>query len=125
MPIPRSISYDHVLQAMELLGDDPGKWPKNRLSRHFDVVHPDPAKRWRMPPKLVMSVASKIATGSELKSDQFSGGPEVNNRLRDLGFDVVHKRQLSLLPLQGSGRGMWGKDVRQTLQKLRDEWDRN
>jgi prevent-host-death family protein len=33
-------------------------------------------------------------------------------------------RQESLLPLRGSGRGLWGKDVRRTLRKLRDEWDR-
>jgi prevent-host-death family protein len=33
-------------------------------------------------------------------------------------------RQLSLLPLEGSGRGLWGKDSRVTLRKLRDEWDR-
>jgi prevent-host-death family protein len=33
-------------------------------------------------------------------------------------------RQQSLLPLAGSGRGMWGKDSTRTLRKLRDEWDR-
>jgi prevent-host-death family protein len=33
-------------------------------------------------------------------------------------------RQQSLLPLQGSGRGLWGKDSRATLRKLRDEWNR-
>ncbi len=33
-------------------------------------------------------------------------------------------RQKSLLPLAGSGKGLWGKDSRKTLRKLRDEWDR-
>jgi prevent-host-death family protein len=33
-------------------------------------------------------------------------------------------RQESLLPLEGSGRGLWGKDSRRTLRKLRDEWER-
>jgi prevent-host-death family protein len=33
-------------------------------------------------------------------------------------------RQLSILDLEGSGRGMWGKDSRRTLRRLRDEWDR-
>ena len=33
-------------------------------------------------------------------------------------------RQQPLLPLAGSGRGLWGKDSRRTLRKLRDEWDR-
>ena len=33
-------------------------------------------------------------------------------------------RQQSLLPLIGSGRGMWGKDSTKTLRKWRDEWER-
>jgi prevent-host-death family protein len=32
--------------------------------------------------------------------------------------------QQPLLPLAGSGRGLWGKDSTRTLRKLRDEWDR-
>lgn len=32
--------------------------------------------------------------------------------------------QRSLLPLAGSGRGLWGRDSRVTLRKLRDEWSR-
>jgi prevent-host-death family protein len=34
------------------------------------------------------------------------------------------QKQETLLPLAGSGRGMWGRDSRRTLRKLRDEWDR-
>jgi prevent-host-death family protein len=33
-------------------------------------------------------------------------------------------RQRSLLPLAGSGRGLWRKDGRSTLHKLRGEWSR-
>ena len=33
-------------------------------------------------------------------------------------------RQQSLLPLEGSGRRMWGRDSRVTLRELRDEWTR-
>jgi prevent-host-death family protein len=32
--------------------------------------------------------------------------------------------QESLLPLSGSGRGLWGKASRKTIGKLRDEWNR-
>lgn len=32
--------------------------------------------------------------------------------------------QQSLLQLEGSGRGFWGRNIPRTLQKLRDEWDR-
>jgi prevent-host-death family protein len=33
-------------------------------------------------------------------------------------------RQASLLPLAGSGRGLWGKNSTRTIRKLRDEWSR-
>jgi prevent-host-death family protein len=33
------------------------------------------------------------------------------------------RRQQPLTPLEGSGRGLWGKSAR-TLRRLRDEWDR-
>jgi prevent-host-death family protein len=33
-------------------------------------------------------------------------------------------RQQPLLPLAGSGRGLWGKDSARTLRRLRDEWSR-
>ncbi|CAN5607002.1 hypothetical protein BH10PSE6_BH10PSE6_27640 [soil metagenome] len=34
------------------------------------------------------------------------------------------ERQASLVPLSGSGRGMWGKDSTRTIRELRKEWDR-
>jgi prevent-host-death family protein len=33
-------------------------------------------------------------------------------------------RQESLLPLAGSGRGLWGTDSTRTLRRLRREWSR-
>jgi prevent-host-death family protein len=33
-------------------------------------------------------------------------------------------RQQSLLPLKGSGRGLWGSDSSATMRKLRDKWSR-
>jgi prevent-host-death family protein len=33
-------------------------------------------------------------------------------------------RQLSILPLEGSGRGFWGDDPARTIDELRDEWER-
>ena len=32
--------------------------------------------------------------------------------------------QKSILPLKGSGGGLWGKDSARTLRDLREEWDR-
>ncbi|MCW5747595.1 MAG: type II toxin-antitoxin system prevent-host-death family antitoxin [Alphaproteobacteria bacterium] len=33
-------------------------------------------------------------------------------------------QQQPLIPLAGSGRGLWGKDSVRTLRRLRDEWSR-
>lgn len=33
-------------------------------------------------------------------------------------------RQQPLMPVAGSGRGLWGKNSTRALQKLRDEWNR-
>jgi prevent-host-death family protein len=33
-------------------------------------------------------------------------------------------QQRPLLPLAGSGRGLWGEKSSETLRKLRDEWTR-
>jgi prevent-host-death family protein len=33
-------------------------------------------------------------------------------------------RQQPLLPLAGSGRGLWGKNSTRTIRRLRDEWSR-
>ena len=33
-------------------------------------------------------------------------------------------RQEPLLPVAGSGRGLWGKSSGRTIRKLRDEWSR-
>ncbi len=35
-----------------------------------------------------------------------------------------HKKPASLLLLVGSGKGLWGKDSTQAINKLRDEWQR-
>jgi prevent-host-death family protein len=33
-------------------------------------------------------------------------------------------RQQPLMPMEGSGRGLWGKDRARTIRRLRDEWSR-
>jgi len=33
-------------------------------------------------------------------------------------------RQQPLLPVAGSGRGLWGSNSTRTIRKLRDEWSR-
>jgi prevent-host-death family protein len=33
-------------------------------------------------------------------------------------------RQQPLMPMQGTGRGLWGKNSSRTIRRLRDEWSR-
>lgn len=37
---------------------------------------------------------------------------------------ATHTRQQPLAELIGSGRGLWGRDSRAGLRRLRDEWSR-
>ena len=41
-------------------------------------------------------------------------------------IDAYHAatRQQPLMPVAGSGRGLWGNDSAHTIRKLRDEWSR-
>jgi prevent-host-death family protein len=41
-----------------------------------------------------------------------------------VGRAAGRPRQMSLLGLAGSGKGLWGRDSAKTLRKLRGEWDR-
>lgn len=38
--------------------------------------------------------------------------------------EIRQGKPASLQALAGSGRGMWGKDSRKLINKLRDEWNR-
>ncbi|MBM5810491.1 MAG: hypothetical protein FJ191_00785 [Gammaproteobacteria bacterium] len=48
------------------------------------------------------------------------------NRAALIPVDALIERtaQRPLLPLAGSGRGLWGRDSTATQRRLRDEWDR-
>ncbi len=37
---------------------------------------------------------------------------------------LQRSRQRSILPLRGSGVGLWGEDSTRTIRELRDEWSR-
>jgi prevent-host-death family protein len=36
----------------------------------------------------------------------------------------VKPKQMSLLSLEGTGRGLWGEDSTKTIREMRDEWER-
>lgn len=39
-----------------------------------------------------------------------------------VGDAASGKPRISLLSLAGTGRGLWGRDARKTVKRLRDEW---
>jgi len=44
--------------------------------------------------------------------------------LAPVSASVEAQAQRSLLPLAGSGRGLYGRDSRVSLRRLKDEWSR-
>ena len=89
MPIPDGITKEHVLEAMDRLGLDQATWPAQSQSTDYDVI--DPRNGARFPPKLVLSYAAEIATGTPLPRGKFHGGSETNERLKNLDFDIQPK----------------------------------
>jgi hypothetical protein len=45
------------------------------------------------PPKYVVSLAARHATGQALPSNEFNGGTETNTFLRNLGFHIARKAE--------------------------------
>ena len=81
--IPALIQREHVEAAIDEI--DRIGIPLGRRSRKFFVLRNDKP----YPPKYVISVAFRIATGKELSPEKFSGGAEANNLLRKLGFPIT------------------------------------
>lgn len=90
-----------------------------------------------------------VCTVSEVRKTRQKGAEEARNQLPDLlaaaeagQSTIITKRgrpvaalvpieayratmkQQPLLPVAGSGRGMWGSDSTHAVRKLRDEWTR-
>jgi hypothetical protein len=86
--IPKELKCHQAKIAMDQLGPDPAAWPKYRQQlKRWAVIHPDQDKRWRMPPKLVISVAAKNA-GINLGNRRF-GPDEAVPWLRSCGFEIL------------------------------------
>lgn len=84
----QSLTRAHVLKALEEI-DQKGV-PAGAESTRYDLVYEDR----RYPPKLVLQLSARIATGSDLPRDQFKGGEESGavKALRNLGFQIEAKR---------------------------------
>jgi 5-methylcytosine-specific restriction protein B len=84
------ISTEHIRAAIDRI-DSEGV-PPHRASASFEVVF----NSKRYPPKYVVSLAAKLATGKELLPNEFSGGEETNSFLRERGFEVVPKERQTI-----------------------------
>lgn len=81
--IPREIGREHVLRALGRIDRD--GVPRGRQARKFALVHDEK----RYPPKYVLSIAAQLAIGRHLDPEEYGGGLETNNFLRQLAFDVI------------------------------------
>ncbi len=86
------LKSNHVLQALEEI--DKTGIPDSAKSTGYDLVND--GKRY--PPKLVLSLAVKYATGESLDRSLFKGGEDSHgfSLLRKLGFEISVKEEVSI-----------------------------
>lgn len=84
--IPKSIVRQHVLRAIDEIRQS--SISENPKSTKYDLIWEDA----KLPPKLVISVASKYSTGKELDHKHLSGDNEANDFLKSLGFEIKERR---------------------------------
>jgi hypothetical protein len=80
--LDKRVDRQSVLDALAFI--DKNGVPKNRNSTKYNL-HQDNKV---YPPKYVLSIATKIATGKELEPNEFNGGDETNSFLLSLGFII-------------------------------------
>ncbi|MFP3813291.1 hypothetical protein, partial [Bacillus sp. SIMBA_005] len=82
--VTHSLTHQHVLKALEEI-DQQGV-PAGADSTRYDLVY----EGRRYPPKLVLELSAKVATGSDLSRREFKGGEESRafKTLRNLGFQI-------------------------------------
>lgn len=90
--IPTAITRENIVDAIAMI--DRNGVPSGRGATKF-LLHHD-GKTY--PPKYLISVATKIATGQELPSSAFNGGAESNRFLKARGFTIVPLAKLSQTP---------------------------
>jgi 5-methylcytosine-specific restriction protein A len=85
MEIPKNISYEDVIKAIELI--DQEGYPEENESTKFDLFY----NQQHYPPKYVLSLANQYANGEILEVGEFSKGDQTNTFLKKLGFEIVQK----------------------------------
>ncbi len=84
------VEKQHVIDAIAQIDAD--GVPTTRRAKGFDVF----ADGKTYPPKYLLSLAGKFATGKEFDPADFSGGQETNSVLQSLGFDVRPRETQSM-----------------------------
>jgi 5-methylcytosine-specific restriction protein B len=81
------IQKEHVLSAIQEIDKEGVR--AGRRSTTYDLIY----EGKKYPPKLVLSIATRYATGKELEPSEFEGGLETDtfNRLESLGFTITPK----------------------------------
>lgn len=80
--INRQVNKKDILKALTFI--DKNGVPSNRRATKYNLYYNNKS----YPPKYVISIATKIATGRELEPFQFNGGAETNRFLTTLGFTI-------------------------------------
>ncbi len=80
--VKKEVTNQDILQALHEI--DKSGVPKRRQAIKYNLYHDGKS----YPPKYVLSLATKYATGKELEATDFSGGDETNNFLSSLGFTI-------------------------------------
>jgi len=83
--IPKNICRIHVLRAIEEITKN--GVPQNRGPTKYQLLF----EGRHYPPKYVVALANEYANGHLLGSNDFGGGTETNNFLRNLGFEIIDK----------------------------------
>src|SRR6476469_8043130 len=81
--IPNEIKAEHVHAAIAEI--DRNGVPAWRKPWRYNLEY----QGRRYPPKYVVRLAARHATGRTLPSSEFNGGSETNDLLRNLGFEIT------------------------------------
>ncbi|MFZ4412591.1 MAG: AAA family ATPase [Bacteroidales bacterium] len=91
--IPKNITEEHVLKALERIDEKGIEWPLTK-SKKYDLVYKDKT----YPPKLVIMHASEFAGNEELSHSKFNTY-EAQNYLKNLNPDFVIVEKNSTNPI--------------------------
>lgn len=96
MPLPKNISRDHLLKAIEKI--DKEGIPADAQSKYYDVSH----NHKLYPPKLIVSYANIFANGHILSRELFNGGKDTEcfELLQKNGFTIMPKKEMFPILIQ-------------------------